>query len=96
MLIEMYFLYDLKYYNILFILARELPTYKDKQDTIDAFVESSYLPLTIIIIYEGENDFSKMKELYGNNIKWASNGMKKARNNIIWINFSSDFKDNTK
>ena len=92
---EMYLLYDLKYYYTLFILARELPTINDKQETIDVFIESSYLPLTIIIICEGKNDFNKMDELYGNKIKRSSNGMDKLRNNIRCINFSNDFNDNS-
>ena len=92
---EMYLIYELRYYNILFILARELPTNNDKQETIDAFVESSYLPLTIIIICEGENEFNKMNELYGNKIKTSSVGMDKARNNIKCINITKDFNDNS-
>ena len=92
---EMYLIYDLRYYYILFILARELPTNNDKQETIDAFVESSYLPLTIIIICEGKNDFNKMDELYGDKIKRSSNGMDKARNNIRCLNLSTDFHDNS-
>ena len=91
---EMYLIYDLKYYDILFILAREIPNNSDKQETIDSFVESSYLPLTIIIICEGENEFNKMEELYGNKIKKSSNGMDKVRNNIKCIN-SKDFNDNS-
>ena len=92
---EMYLIYDLRYYFTLFILARELPTNNDKQETIDAFIESSYLPLTIIIICEGKNDFNKMDELYGNKIKRSSSGMDKARNNIRCINLSNDFNDNS-
>ena len=92
---QIYLIYDLKYYNILFILARELPAINDKQETIDAFVESSYLPLTIIIICEGENEFNKMNELYGNKIKTSSVGMDKARNNIKCINITKDFNDNS-
>ena len=83
-----------KIYNILFILARELTDEDDKQHTIDSFILSSYLPLTIIIIGEGKNDLSRMNELYGKHNKVSSIGMDKNRDNIIYINFTNDFKDN--
>ena len=87
--------YDERYYNIFFILARELTDASDKQNTIDAFIESGYLPLTIIIIGEGENNFESMKELFGKKIKQSSNGMLKNRDNIIFMNFSDDFNENS-
>ena len=45
--------YEPRNYNVLLILTRELPDNSDKQDFIDSLIESSYLPLTIIIIGEG-------------------------------------------
>ena len=86
--------YDERYYNIFFILARELTDASDKQNTIDAFIESGYLPLTIIIIGEGQNNFESMKELFGKKVKQSSNGMLKNRDNIIFINFSEEFNEN--
>ena len=50
-------LYNILYYNILFILAWELPTDEDKQEIIDAIIESSYFPVTIFIIYVGKKRF---------------------------------------
>ena len=91
---NIYELYKTNYYNVLFILARELTDDIDKQETIDAIIESSYLPLTIIIIGEGQNDFSGMKNLFGEKIKKASSGMDKNRNNIIFINYKNDFAEN--
>ena len=91
---NIYELYKTNYYNVLFILARELTDDRDKQETIDAIIESSYLPLTIIIIGEGQNDFSGMKNLFGEKIKGASSGMDKNRNNIIFINYKNDFAEN--
>jgi len=87
--------YDERYYNIFFILAREPTDSSDKQNTIDAFIESGYLPLTIIIIGEGKNNFESMKELFGKKIKQSSNGMLKNRDNIIFMNFSEDFNENS-
>ena len=91
---DIYKLYQTNYYNVLFILARELTDEKDKQETIDAIIESSYLPLSIIIIGEGKNDFNGMNNLYGKKIKQASSGMDKNRNNIIFINYKDDFDEN--
>ena len=91
---EIYTLYKTNYYNALFILARELTDEKDKQETIDAIIESSYLPLTIIIIGEGKNDLDGMKNLFGKKNRKASNGMDKNRDNIIYINYKNDFDEN--
>ena len=91
---EIYNSYDLRYYNVLFILSRELTAEEDNQETIDVFVESGYLPLTIIIICEGKNDTNKMKNLFGSRIEQSSHKMSKIRNNIICISFSDDFNEN--
>ena len=87
--------YDEKFYNVLFILARELTEDKDRQKSIDAFIESGYLPLTIIIIGEGKNNFENMKGLFSRKIKQSSQGMTKNRDNIIFISYSDDFKENS-
>jgi hypothetical protein len=87
--------YDEKFYNVLFILARELTEDRDRQNTIDAFIESGYLPLTIIIIGEGKNNFENMKGLFSRKIKQSSQGMTKNRDNIIFISYSDDFKENS-
>ena len=80
-----YKIYELINFNVLFIFAKELPDNKDKQELIDSIIESSYLPLIIIIIGEGTNDFGKFKEFFGEKIKRASNGMEKNRNNILYF-----------
>ena len=80
-----YKLYQLRNFNILFIFAKELPDKNDKQDLIDSIIESSYLPLIIIIIGEGKNDFKKFEEYFGKKIKVASNGMEKNRDNILYF-----------
>ena len=80
-----YKIYELINFNVLFILAKELPDKNDKQELIDSIIESSYLPLIIIIIGEGSNDFNKFNEFFGEKIKRASNGMEKNRNNILYF-----------
>ena len=88
-------LYETRNYNILFIFARELPYDKDKQTLIDAFIESSYLPLTIIVIGEGQNDFQKINQFFGAQIKEASSGLERnSRNNILFTSFIESFGEN--
>ena len=86
--------YEPRNYNVLLILARELPDNSDKQDFIDSLIESSYLPLTIIIIGEGKNNFDHLKEYCSNELKEASSGMEKNRNNILYTTFSNNFNEN--
>ena len=85
-------IYELRYYNILFILSRELTAEEDIQELKDALIESSYLPLSIIIIYEGKNDFSKMELLFGEN--QTRNRIIKRRNNIIPVPLQDQLEKN--
>ena len=87
-------LYEIEYYNVLFILAKEMNSNEDKKEVIDAFIESSYLPLSIFIIYEGEKDCTEIRNLFGNHIKESSKGMKKIRNNIVLVSYSKDYDKN--
>ena len=64
-------------YNVLFILARKLNSEEDKKEAIDAFVESSYLPLSIFIIYDGEKNYMEFTNIFGSHIKESSKGIKK-------------------
>ena len=89
-----YNLYEARHYNVLYIFEREIPDSGDKQELIDAFIEASYLPLTIIIIGEGKNDFNKLKELFSDKINEASSGMLKNRKNILFADFYNDYKEN--
>ena len=72
-------------FKVLFILAKEIPDRKYKQELIDSIIESSYLPLIIIIIGEGSNDFNIFQEYFGKKIKRANNGMEKNRDNILFF-----------
>ena len=57
-------------YNILMILTDGV--IDDMDSTIDALVEGSYLPLSVIIVGIGNADFSKMDVLDGNDIPLVS------------------------
>ena len=89
---KIYSLFETREYNILFIILRELPDESDKQELIDAIIESSYLPLTIIVIGEGKNDFYKLKHFFKGQINETKIGIKKTRNNIL-SKYYSDFDE---
>ena len=89
-----YSIYEARNYNVLFIFEREIPDSADKQELIDTFIEASYLPLTIIIIGEGKNDFNKLKKLFSSEINEASSGMLKNRENILFTDFYNNFNEN--
>jgi uncharacterized protein with von Willebrand factor type A (vWA) domain len=69
---------DLFEYHILMILTDGV--IDDLQQTIDAIVEASFLPLSIIIVGIGNEDFKKMKILDGDDIPLeSSKGVKRKR-----------------
>ena len=90
---EIYKLYEIRYYNVSFIITRGVIEQNDIKKTIDAIIESSYLPLTIIIIGVGKNDYSQMKKIFSLNKKYSSLGMEKMRNNVIFTSLIDDFSN---
>ena len=78
--------YQLTKYNILFLLINKTPKKEDFQKCIDALIETSFQPLSIVIIGIGdkEDEFKNIKNLYSNN-SCHSIGMKRARNNIFFV-----------
>ena len=86
----------LKNYNILFLLMSNAPKKEDFKNCIDIFIESSFLPLSILIIGIGdkESEFKKIKELYSG-ITNSSDGMRKQRDNICFISMKEcNYDDN--
>ena len=77
---------NLTNYYILFLLINKCPKKDDIQNTIDALIQTSFLPLSIVIIGIGdnENEFNNIKNLYMNN-NVSSKGIKKFINNIFFI-----------
>ena len=55
---------ELNYYNILFILTKETIDKNDIKKTYDSIIDSSYLPVSIIIIGIGRNNYDKMKTIF--------------------------------
>ena len=89
-----YSLYELRYYNVSFILTRGALENNDIQRTIDAMIESGYLPLTIFVIGIGKNDdFSQIKKVLGTNHKRTSLGMEKMKNNVLFASLVDDFSN---
>ena len=91
---EIYKLYEIRYYNVSFIITRGVIEQNDIKKTLDAIIESSYLPLTIIIIGVGKNDYSQMKKILSKDKKYSSLGMEKMRNNVLFTSLIDDFSNN--
>ena len=68
---EIFKIHNDKYYNLLFVFARELIEDNNIQETKSVLDEMEKLPISIIVICLGQNDFSKMNELknYSNKFK---------------------------
>ena len=86
-------------YSILFLLINDAPDNKDVQNTIDSFIENSYLPLSIIIIGIGNKELDGVKEIINPRIKYSSKDIERYRNNIYFIsmkecNFNNDILKN--
>ena len=78
---------DLFEYHILMILTDGV--IDDLQQTIDVIVEASFLPLSIIIVGIGNEDFKKMKILDGDDIPLeSSKGVKRKRDLVQFVPFS--------
>lgn len=88
--------HELRYYNILFILLKDIVDKNDIQNIYDRIIESSYLPVSIIIIGIGKTDFTQMNEIF-NSIPQVSSytRTKKKRDNAIFISMNDYFENNT-
>ena len=74
-------------YHILMILTDGV--IDDLQETIDALVEASFQPLSVIIIGIGDADFKKMEILDGDEVPLiSSNGKKRVRDLVQFVPFS--------
>ena len=86
---------DLFEYHILMILTNG--EVNDLQQTIDALVEASKLPLSVIIVGIGNNDFSNMKILDGDDIPLVSStGQTRMRDLVQFVPFSKFENDEKK
>ena len=74
-------------YHILMILTDGV--IDDLQETIDALVEGSFLPLSVIIIGIGNADFKKMEILDGDDVPLVSSrGVKRMRDLVQFVPFN--------
>lgn len=92
---EIYKLYEVRYYNVSFIIIRGIIDKSDIKDTIDSIIESSYLPLTTFIIGVGNNDYSQMMKFFNKKHKASSIGMLKMRDNIYFVSLVDNFSNNS-
>ena len=78
---------DPREYQVLMILTDGI--IQDEPDTIDALVEGSYYPLSVIIIGIGNADFQVMKELDGDDKPLISRkGIKRQRDLVQFVPFN--------
>ena len=82
-------------YHILMILTDGV--IDDLQETIDALVESSFQPLSVIIIGIGDADFKKMEILDGDMVPLVSStGKKRVRDLVQFVPFNKFQNDEKK
>ena len=81
-------------YNILFIFLKESVNLSEIKNSIDIIIESSYLPLTIIIIGDSQNDFDEMNYDINNIPNISSNGMQKMRKNAKFFLLGNNHENN--
>ena len=82
-------------YHILMILTDGV--IDDLQETIDALVEGSFLPLSVIIIGIGDADFKKMEILDGDEVPLiSSTGKKRMRDLVQFVPFNKFENDENK
>ena len=80
------------YYHILLILTDGI--INDLQETIDALVEGSFFPLSVIIIGIGNDSFEEMVILDGDNVPIVdSRGLQRKRDLVQFVPFNK-FKNN--
>ena len=86
---------DNKEYHVLMMLTDGI--IDDLDDTIDALVEGSFLPLSVIIVGIGDADFTKMVKLDGDDDPLISrNGKKRQRDLVQFVPFSKFENDEKK
>lgn len=81
---EIYTLNEYKNYNILFILIKQDIYREDINNTLDAIIESSYLPLSIIIINVGRSELGKMNNIFNSIPNKSYVGTEKKRDNVLF------------
>ena len=85
---DIYKVFEANIYNVLFILLSGNIDKKDKAKIYNQIIASSYLPLSIVIIFVGSHGFAETKEMFEKIGKYASNGMEKIRNNVIFTSLN--------
>eukprot|EP00190_Bangiopsis_sp_CCMP1999_P003603 CAMPEP_0198737594 /NCGR_PEP_ID=MMETSP1475-20131203/67940_1 /TAXON_ID= ORGANISM="Unidentified sp., Strain CCMP1999" /NCGR_SAMPLE_ID=MMETSP1475 /ASSEMBLY_ACC=CAM_ASM_001111 /LENGTH=579 /DNA_ID=CAMNT_0044501463 /DNA_START=406 /DNA_END=2145 /DNA_ORIENTATION=+ len=82
---------DRQTYSILFILTDGVIA--DMAQTIEQLVNASHLPLSVVIVGIGNEDFSKMRVLDADDKRLIANGKEAARDIVQFVSFDA-FRDN--
>ena len=77
--------YEAEDYYIFLLLISNPPKKEDIQKCIDAFIENTFLPLSVIVIGIGDKDFKSIKSLFSNKHRFSSKDIEKSRNNIYFF-----------
>jgi hypothetical protein len=86
---------DISEYHVLMILTDGI--IDDFQETVDALVEASFLPLSVIIVGIGDADFTKMNVLDGDDDPLiSSSGRKRQRDLVQFVPFKKFEEDEKK
>ena len=85
---------DILEYHVLMILTDGI--IDDYQDTVDALVEGSFLPLSVIIIGIGNIDFKEMEDLDGDDKPLISRSGKKRQRDLVQFVPFDKFKGDEK
>ena len=85
---DIYTSYQSNVYSILFIFLSGDINKEDQKETINKIIQSSYLPLNIIVIGIGNHDFSEMKALFLDNVN-TTEGMPKNKDNVIFFSIKN-------
>jgi len=74
--------YNPENYFIFLLLISNPPKREDIKKCIDAFIENTYLPLSVVVIGIGDKDFKDIQNLFSNKHKYSSKEIEKMRSNV--------------
>ena len=95
-------MYSPEIYNIVFILINNKPSEDDIQKCIDMQIETSYLPISYVVIFIGnktDEEIKEIKHIFNNKIKYSSKSVERTRYNLSFFtmknyNYNSEILKN--
>ena len=95
-------IYSPEIYNIVFILINNKPNDVDIQKCIDLQIETSYLPISYVVIFIGnktDEEIKEVKQIFNNKKKLSSQSVERTRYNLSFFtmknyNYNSEILKN--